>query len=87
MPGLATRHPGATQDSLLWSLCWCATSYVLVTPEDVRNGRTGVCGRRDCLRPSEPGEQTCPTFASEVSPRVASTTGGTAGTTRRIRHG
>lgn len=33
---------------LVQCLCWCMTDIVLVTRDDVWNGRTDTCGRECC---------------------------------------
>lgn len=41
-------HP--IRQKLVRSRCWCDTEYVLVSPEDVRAGRTVPCRRKACRR-------------------------------------
>ncbi len=46
-------NTGSTHDGRLAAACWCEHGFVLVTPADVLNGRTGSCGRPDCARLKE----------------------------------
>lgn len=46
-----TDYATTRKDGLMWSQCWCMGSTVLVTPADVRAGRTGSCGEYCRPRP------------------------------------
>lgn len=46
--GLPKNFPGSDGMGLLLVACWCGVSFCWVAPEDVRQGRTGVCGRAEC---------------------------------------
>jgi hypothetical protein len=38
--------------------CWCQQGFVWLPVEQVRAGRTGTCGRRDCFDLREPTKET-----------------------------
>lgn len=48
-PGNAA--PASDEAGRLLVECWCGAAFVWVWPRDVRAGRTGVCGGRECHAP------------------------------------
>jgi hypothetical protein len=46
---MTNTYATTRKDGLMWAECWCMGTTVLVTPGDVRAGRTGSCERRDGL--------------------------------------